>query len=110
MKCPSCRKGDLFEKPFLFTKPLAMHKKCSHCDQNFEPEPGYYFGAMFISYIWTGFFCLCLVGFTMLVLGWSAGSAIGTLIGLYVISYFWIMRISRSMYIHFDIPYNEKYK
>ncbi|MFK7953758.1 MAG: DUF983 domain-containing protein [Ekhidna sp.] len=27
-----------------------MKDRCSECNQSFEPEPGYYFGAMFISY------------------------------------------------------------
>jgi len=27
-----------------------MNKNCSHCDADFEPEPGFYFGAMFVSY------------------------------------------------------------
>ena len=27
-----------------------MHKRCSHCDEDFEREPGFYFGAMYTSY------------------------------------------------------------
>lgn len=27
-----------------------MHKHCPHCGASFEPEPGFYFGAMFVSY------------------------------------------------------------
>ena len=27
-----------------------MHEKCSRCDLSFEQEPGYYFGAMYVSY------------------------------------------------------------
>lgn len=107
MKCPRCRKADLFVKPFLFSKPLAMHEKCSHCEQNFEPEPGYYFGAMFISYIWTGWLCLFVVGFTMLVLGWTVTQSIALLIFMFVVTYFWVMRISRSIYIHIDVQYDK---
>lgn len=29
---------------------MKMNKVCSCCGQSFEPEPGYYFGAMFVSY------------------------------------------------------------
>jgi hypothetical protein len=28
-----------------------MHKRCGHCDLLYEKEPGFFFGAMFISYI-----------------------------------------------------------
>lgn len=27
-----------------------MNLKCPHCGVGFEPEPGFYFGAMFVSY------------------------------------------------------------
>jgi hypothetical protein len=32
------------------TKFSAMHPTCRHCNASFEPEPGFYFGAMFVSY------------------------------------------------------------
>lgn len=27
-----------------------MHQHCSHCGASFNPEPGFYFGAMYVSY------------------------------------------------------------
>ena len=27
-----------------------MHKNCPTCNQHYEPEPGFYFGAMFVAY------------------------------------------------------------
>ena len=27
-----------------------MNSTCSFCEANFEPEPGFYYGAMFVSY------------------------------------------------------------
>ena len=107
-KCPKCRKGDLFVAPFDFKKPLNMHETCTHCQQKFEPEPGYYFGAMFISYIWTAWTCLAIVGFCMLVLGWSIEASFALLIFVSAISYFFVMRISRSMYIHLDMKYDKE--
>ena len=50
-KCPRCHQGDLFpESAFNVRKFHRMNKGCIVCDQTFEPEPGFYFGAMFISY------------------------------------------------------------
>lgn len=52
-KCPNCRQGDLFRYP-LSLRNLArfsdMHAECPVCHANFEPEPGFYFGSMFITY------------------------------------------------------------
>lgn len=105
-KCPRCRKGNLFTKPFVLSKPLNMNQRCSECNLNFEPEPGYYFGAMFISYIWTGWIFLFIIGFCMLVLDWGINASFGLLIAIVALTYFWIARISRSMYIHLDVKYD----
>ncbi|RNL95092.1 DUF983 domain-containing protein [Sinomicrobium pectinilyticum] len=54
-KCPNCEKGDIFESkgnPFLFRMP-KMHRRCHNCDYNFIREPGYFFGAMYVSYALT---------------------------------------------------------
>jgi len=106
-KCPRCRQGDLYVKPFDISKPLNMNKSCSCCNQNFEPEPGYYFGAMFISYIWTAWTCLSIVGFCMLVFGWSVEQSFALLIFISALSYFFVLRMSRSMYIHLDVKYDK---
>ena len=107
-KCPKCRKGDLFVKPFNIKDPLNMNEKCSYCEQRFEPEPGYYFGAMFISYGWTVWTILAIVGFCMLVLCWTVEGAFALVIFVSVLSYFFVMRISRSMYIHMDMRYDKE--
>jgi uncharacterized protein (DUF983 family) len=51
-KCPNCNKGKIFEKGLLhfsFSFP-KMHENCSNCGTKFEKEPGFFFGAMFVSY------------------------------------------------------------
>lgn len=50
-KCPRCRQGDMYRTP-LFQKwyDRKMNDACDVCTQSFEPEPGFYFGAMFVSY------------------------------------------------------------
>ena len=50
-KCPRCRQGDIFKYPLKNVMKFgAMHDYCPHCGASFEPEPGFYFGAMFVSY------------------------------------------------------------
>ncbi len=50
--CPNCQKGKVFQTKgsllnFKFPK---MNKQCKSCNYTFEKEPGYFFGAMYISY------------------------------------------------------------
>lgn len=50
-KCPRCRKGDMFQYPlYRLTKFYKMHDHCPHCGHQFELEPGYFYGAMYVSY------------------------------------------------------------
>jgi uncharacterized protein (DUF983 family) len=49
-KCPSCRKGEVFEKPRGLFKLPEMKKNCEVCGYRFDREPGYFLGAMYLSY------------------------------------------------------------
>lgn len=43
-QCPKCHEGDIFSGLF------SMHPRCPKCDYDFEREPGFYLGAMILSY------------------------------------------------------------
>ncbi|MCP1382096.1 zinc finger-like domain-containing protein [Runella salmonicolor] len=50
-KCPKCHQGQVFSTTNLFSfRPAKMQEECSHCRQNFSKEPGFYWGAMYVSY------------------------------------------------------------
>lgn len=50
-KCPACRKGEMFQYPAYRVDKLTMvNHRCPVCAQDFRQEPGFYFGAMYVSY------------------------------------------------------------
>ncbi|QRM88935.1 DUF983 domain-containing protein [Lacinutrix sp. WUR7] len=51
-KCPNCKKGNIFNNrgSLLLFKIPKMSARCKECDFKFEREPGFFFGAMFVSY------------------------------------------------------------
>ena len=50
-KCPRCRKGDMFKYPLTYISRFnEMHSHCKCCGQIFNVEPGFFIGAMYISY------------------------------------------------------------
>ena len=50
-KCPKCRIGKVFTgSPYAFRK-RRTNEVCSHCGLFFEIEPGYFYAAMYISYL-----------------------------------------------------------
>ncbi len=77
-----------------------MHKNCPSCGQNFEIEPGFYFGAMYISYaINTGL--TLVIGLTFFNLGikdfWIY---MATIIGVVVVLIPPIFRFSRVLFLY----------
>ena len=49
-RCPSCRQGKVFPYPPYSLKFYKMNSFCMACGQDFEIEPGFYYGAMYFSY------------------------------------------------------------
>jgi len=107
MTCPKCHEEHLFETgSFSFDKPFDMRLECPHCKLNFLPEPGFYYGAMFISYIFTGWFCILFVLFLHWVLGWSTAASFGTLIAICALFYVYIFRLARSIWLNINFKYD----
>ena len=51
LRCPRCHTGRLFSHSALnITKFAQMPAQCPECGQTFEPEPGFYFGSMYITF------------------------------------------------------------
>ena len=51
LRCPRCHQGKLFTHSALnITKFALMPAECPVCGQTFEPEPGFYFGSMYITF------------------------------------------------------------
>ncbi|WP_426059472.1 DUF983 domain-containing protein [Hymenobacter sp. B1770] len=51
LRCPRCHEGKLFSTSALNVTQFArMPAQCPVCGQSFEPEPGFYFGSMYITF------------------------------------------------------------
>jgi uncharacterized protein (DUF983 family) len=109
MTCPRCRQGEMFHKLEVL-HPLKMHKQCSVCGQRFEPEPGFYYGAMFISYIFIGFFSLGLVGLCVFYFHLSVEYSFLILFAFLAIMFLWNLRFSRSIWIHLVVKYDPVFR
>lgn len=50
-KCPACHEGEFFiSHPYNLSKAGDIYKSCSVCLTKFSKEPGFYYGAMYVSY------------------------------------------------------------
>lgn len=83
---------------------LKMNEKCSHCGFKYQIEPGFFFGAMYVSYglnVAVGIAAFIVAYYISESLKTAFISIIVTLLVLFPI----IMRLSRSMYINMFVNY-----
>ena len=105
--CPRCRKAKIYEEPFQLSSPLAMPKRCPNCELRFAPDPGYYWGAMFISYVLSGWFFLLIALSLLFIWDWSVNQAMLVVLVVAAITYLKFLRFSRSLWIHLMVKYDE---
>lgn len=95
LRCPRCLHGPVW-RSFL-----TMHESCPVCGLVFEREPGYFTGAMVVSYV-LAVPTFGLIVIALLVLGVDTVVA---LVGgglLYLALAPFILRYSRVIWLHFD--------
>lgn len=108
LKCPKCHEGDFFESYIYDLRKLGnVLESCPKCKVNYIPEPGFYFGAMYVSYaigvllfvtIWAGanwFFTDVPAGYQIILIILSL-----FFFGPFIYSFSKI--IWANMFIHFD--------
>lgn len=106
-KCPRCHEGDLFthSNHYDLGNFLKMHKNCPVCNQTYTPEPGFYFGAAYISYA-VSVAIAVIAALITLALGYRAP---GTIIGAILIPTVLLapinFRLSRSIWANIFIKY-----
>ena len=78
-----------------------MNSNCPHCGQNFEIEPGFYIGAMYVSYAFT-VAVLFVVGVLLyfFLVDPPVWVYVVTTLVLILILYPFIFRYSRVIYLH----------
>jgi hypothetical protein len=115
-QCPACRKASIYENPKLYTwSSIGKTKKnCSHCHTDLQPEPGFYFGAAYVSWALTvatwvavlvalkTFAALGLIDFAFLTHPVTFLVS-GLITSLVIFPY--MFRLSRSIWSHWFIPF-----
>jgi len=106
-KCPKCYEGKLFldANPHHLKNMDKMHGNCPVCGEPSEPEPNFYYGAMYVSYAYTVALFVGTYLVAALVLGLGMWPTIGLLAGLLVVLGPYIFRLSRitslNLFVHY---------
>lgn len=108
-KCPHCHEGNLFGNPNPYSpKEIAnMPDKCPNCGQKFSLEPGFYYGAMYVSYALT--IALSVAVFVAMIVLWefNIGWYLGLNAAAIILVFPWIFRTSRAVWLNFFVGYEK---
>ncbi len=107
-KCPHCHEGEFFEdrNPYHLSKAGALLDHCSVCHRKYEPEPGFYYGGMYVTYA-MAVATFATVYTAMIVLFPNAPlwlDAVLVLLALVVLAPYYYA-LSKSIWAAFFIPY-----
>ena len=95
LRCPRCLAGKMW-RGFL-----TMNKECAVCGLVFEREPGYYTGAMVVSYaIAVPTFGLIVIALLLAGIDAVIALLVGGAVYLFLAPF--IFRYSRVVWLHFD--------
>lgn len=111
-KCPRCQSGKMFTHNAVSTNFTQMAPDCPVCGLHFEIEPGFFWGAMYVSYAFT-VAIMIILGLAVLFIGndpdfWVY---IGVIIPAFFIAAPFTYRYSRILLSHFfsSISFEERY-
>jgi uncharacterized protein (DUF983 family) len=107
-KCPRCMEGDIYpnKNPYNFKDMTKFNERCSECNQTFEPEPNFYYGAMYVSYAYTVALFVAVYILFGVLLDWAMWPTIGALTVLLVLLGPLLFRTARTtwlaVFVHYD--------
>jgi len=110
-KCARCHKGNVFENnnPYSFKNGLTMKDSCSECNLKYEREPGFFYGALYVSYaLMSGIFIVWFLADLFWIHMEAVTLAIvvaSTMLVLFPVVY----RSARIIWLNFFIRFNKKY-
>ena len=81
--CPNCEKGKIYTDKLGLTY-AKIRERCPHCAHKFDKEPGFFFGAMYVSYTLSiaagvGAYILCRFFFASSLDMWMIPFVLGTI-------------------------------
>jgi len=107
-KCPRCHKGDIFVSGNSYNLKLfsRMHEKCSYCGLEYEREPGFFYGAMYVSYgLMSGIFIVLFVADSLwfhLPTPVLLSLVVGSMLILFPVAFRWARIIWLNFFVRYD--------
>ena len=107
-KCPHCFHGDMFvnKNPYALGEMTKMPQNCPVCGHTFFPETGFYWGSMYMSYVFTVVFSAINVVLIGLAFGFEIIPLIVGNALLLCLSFPLFFRYSRVIWLHLNVNFS----
>ena len=100
-KCPKCRKGDIFVNPLVSVSFTETHVNCPNCGVQFEQQPSFWTGAMYIGYGFSVAICaFCFIFLNVFFEDAPISYYAGTIMPLVVLMIPINFRYSRTIFLY----------
>ena len=108
MRCPRCQEGDFFKShPYNLKKAGDIYKNCPKCDLKYSPEPGFYFGALFVSYaLGVALFVTFWVAFNLFFEDMAVGLQILIIVIASIVTAPYFYSLSKIIWANMFMKYN----
>ncbi len=106
-KCPRCQGADMF-KTGIGGGIYNMNKACPKCAQDFEMEPGFYWGAMYIGYALSAGYMLIGFAICLWVFRLTPTASFAWLIALGLLMIPYLARYSRAIWLSGNVRYSPR--
>ena len=100
-RCPRCKQGSIFRAGLLGLAG-AMNDACAVCDLRFLREPGYFLGAMYVSYGLGVLTVLPVSVVLAIVFEWPLAAVLTLMVVQTLVSVPLFLRLSRLLWLHLD--------
>ncbi len=115
-KCPRCRRGTLyqFKEAYNLKNFMKMNEKCQVCGQPLDMEPGFYYGTNMVSYALSVIISALSFCIWWISIGFSLHDSrffiwIGFNGVLLVVLQPPLMRLARTIWLNFFVPYSNQW-
>jgi uncharacterized protein (DUF983 family) len=114
-KCPRCHEGDLYKKTFwqgltdLLQGKYNMHERCSHCNLKYEQEPGFWWGAMYIGYMFSSGALMITAAICMLYFDLEVNETMFWVFIVACIGFLYNARLSRAVWINIYVAFKKDF-
>jgi len=110
-KCPRCQEGNLFVQSGEKNYNIFGYTpdNCSVCNQAFVLEPGFYYGAMYISYALAVAMMLPMFIVFYASFDFSFRKSLLFIILIQLVFTPWLYKTSRSLWINMFVTYDSEY-